>query len=227
MYLKHWSLERKPFGPYEQDMILFRGAFAEVYRLLSLAARMDPGAFWLVGPAGSGKTALLKSLELGLAGKAGFRLISTRFVTDGKRFRSLFGGLSGEESQDIELERLLESYFLGGEWDNMPAAVAVDGVDEIDDESLMRECVKLINLCAGETWPLSVIFSGRTVSPALQPTASRPAKQLDLPAPSEEEIIEIARHRLAAAGARKMIFTSAALSDAATLAEGSLTRRGA
>ena len=225
MYLKHWNLSRKPFASaFEPEMVLFRGGFAEVYRSLSLAARLEPRVFWLTGLRGSGKSTLLRSLKVGLADETGFTLLSGRYITDETRLYESIGAPPSHLPPGAGLAARLEAMFVHGDWGGKPGVFAVDDADEIDDGRVLRELLSLYDLFKDGILPLTLIYAGDSVPAALEPTPTRPAERLSLPEPDDEMLVEIATHRLGVAGSAERIFTRPALVAAATEAGGDIGR---
>jgi type II secretory pathway predicted ATPase ExeA len=224
MYLRHWNINRKPFSTaFEPEMIVFSEGFAGIFRTLSLTIRIQPSAQWLRGPAGCGKSTLLQSLRSGLAGEAGFRIIPGRFASDEHRFLSALSAGSPEAGWG-DLDDSLEKLFLAGETVGRPIVIAVDDADDIADDAGLRLCLRLLEACAENILPLTVILSGKETPALLEPTPSLPAQRLQMTAPTEQEALNIIRHRLTVAGARKRIFSAQALQRAVAEADGDLAR---
>ncbi|HUX05700.1 MAG TPA: HD domain-containing phosphohydrolase [Acidobacteriota bacterium] len=225
MYQRYWNLKRKPFSTgFVQDMVLFTKNFSEIYRTISVSSRLESSSHWITGPEGCGKSTLLYGLKSTLAGEAGLRLIPGRFLVDERRF---FTALACEKSADNladSLARCLERLTLSDEWAGKPMVIAIDDADLIDDDDAVRQILRLHEICAEKTLPLTVVFTGKSIPAHLEPRRSAPVSRHVLNPPADEEAVEIIRHRLRLSGAGKRIITGNAIRAAVAEADGNLAR---
>ncbi len=225
MYMRYWNLRRKPFGTaFVPDLVLFTQGFGEIYRTVYVASRLEPSCQWITGPEGCGKSTLLHGLKSGLSGDLGFKLVPGRLLHDEKRFLTALGGDAGDREWSGGLARRMEQLFLGEDWTGGPLVIAIDDSDLIEDDSTIEQCLRLNEICAERTWPLTVIFAGQNIPPSLEQRPSAPAVRHRLAPPSDEEAVEIIMLRLQRCGAGKRIITDNAVKSAVTEAEGNLSQ---
>ncbi len=223
MYIKHWKLQCSPFTTaFEEELVLFHDDFAEACYSLSLASKIAPNTFWLVGTAGGGKTTLLRCAKESVRGEVRFVIIPGSFLDSGDKLLEILrpAGPSPPDS----VEEILSEHFLRESHPGRPLAVAIDDADTISEETAIGECLKLYGLGRRHGWPLTVVFSGRKIPLFFETSLSHPAQTLTLPTPDTEQARAIIEHRLRLCGAKDGIFSDAALESVAELAEGNITK---
>lgn len=232
MYENYWQLERKPFEPGVDTAAYYPGEAHQAALLkLRYAIENRSGGALLAGAAGSGKTMLVRML----AQRAGeqFRpfvhMVFPQMATAellawvAAELENAEPGQTATEDSVRRIQRFLADNAAAGRH----AVLAIDEAHLLESRTL--ETLRLLlNFEAAGRPALSLVLVGQ---PMLIPMVER-LPQLDermgakclLRPLSLEETMSYVQHRLALAGARNLMFTSAALEAVHRLSHG-LPRR--
>lgn len=221
MYLQHWRLSRKPFGPVD-DPALFYPAESHQSAMLKLRYVLDEGrdAAALAGPAGVGKTLLIDRL----AEESDDSVLVTRVVFPRLNSRELMTMLADEsgappaeaprftidESLGRLRARLAQLGAAGKRW-----LLVVDEAHLLEDSDTLETLRLLLNLNGPTRRPLSLLLVGQM--PLISMLLRTPSFEQRLAVKAlirslvEDETAEYIDHRLRACGGEDEIFTRDAL----------------
>ncbi|QDU87458.1 hypothetical protein Pla175_08200 [Pirellulimonas nuda] len=217
MYLEHWRLNRKPFGPVDDPGLFYPGQ-SHQSAMLKLRYVLDEGreAAALAGPAGVGKTLLVDRL----ADESDDNTLITRIVFPRLNSRELLTLLADESgaprpeaprfTSDESLTRLRVRL------DELAAAgkrllVVVDEAHLLEDSDTLETLRLLLNLNGPKHRPLSLLLVGQM--PLISTLLRTPGLDQRLAVKAlvrslvEDETDEYIGHRLAACGGAEEIFT--------------------
>jgi type II secretory pathway predicted ATPase ExeA len=231
MYLDYWQLDSKPFEPGSDARSMFKGAsHAAALNKLRYAIENGRAAGLVAGLSGTGKTLLVELLRQQLGEKYHpFVRVVFPQMTDRDLLVYLaeqFGAPPADPPRytiEESLRRL--EYILGENVRNgRHAVLVIDEAHLLEDSGLLEPLRLLLNVGSLEKPPFTLLLVGQ---PTLLPMVQRHGgldERLDikvvLTALTVEETIEYVRHRLAAAGAVREIFTAEALTVANQLTAG-------
>ncbi|GMQ80099.1 MAG: hypothetical protein BMS9Abin04_041 [Planctomycetia bacterium] len=231
MYVDHWQLSGKPFEPCADEEFYYPGQSHQGTLLkLRYALESHRHAALLAGPSGTGKTLLVRHLSAQLPAACRpivhlvFPLLSQRELLAHLAHEFCGPGQSGDAASTDTSLRRIHAALAANARKGQQAVLFVDEAHSISDHAAMETLRLLINLQQDDRPLLSLVLVGQP--PLLSTLAAMPAfderfsvKALLVPL-DEEGAIRYIRHRLAAAGARRAIFSDAALETIARLTQG-------
>jgi general secretion pathway protein A len=222
MYLEYWQLTSQPFEPIVDRAALYPCEAHEAALVkLRYAIENQRGASLLAGPAGSGKTMLVRLLEQQLDARF-TPFVNLVFPQMSSRDLLVYlaeelGAPPADPPRHTveESVRRLEFYLRQNAALDRHAVVAVDEAHLLEDCGVLETLRLLLNFELDARPVLSLLLVGQmnlvSAVGRLPSLAERVAVNSLLRALSAEETAGYVRHRLQAAGARREIFTSDAV----------------
>jgi general secretion pathway protein A len=222
MYLDYWQLAAKPFEP-QPDRAAFYRCESNEGALLKLRYAIENrrGAVALAGPAGVGKTLLVRLLEAELANAFGPR-VNVVFPQMSSRdllvyLAEQFGAPPADPPRHTVEEsiRRLEFYLSQNAKQGRHAIVVIDEAHLLEDCGALETLRLLLNFEQDSRPVLSLVLVGQmnliSAIGRLPSLDERLSAKAILRAFTAEETAAYVRHRLAAAGAARELFTADAV----------------
>ncbi len=222
MYLDYWQLHAKPFEPHAEGGAYFRCESNEGPLLkLRYAIENRRGAVVLAGPAGVGKTMLAQLLLDELANAFSPRL-SIVFPQMSSRDLLVYlaGVLARTHGEPLrhtieESVRRIETFLVHNAQQGRHAVIVVDEAHLLEDCGALETLRLLLNFEFSGRPTLSLVLVGQpnliSAVGRLPSLDERLSAKAQLRAYTADETAAYVRHRLAAAGAGREIFTADAV----------------
>lgn len=220
MYQYHWELKLLPFENVPNPALFYASPIhEEALTRLSYTVSQGKGAAMIVGGAGCGKTTLSRVLLKRLA-HMHFRVATmTNPALDPFDFlqmiMTVFEVNGNHYDSKCRTWHALESYFRKNIEQGRGSVLIIDEAQVIDNGKTLEELRMLLNLQSNDTFLLNVILLGQ---PELEARISqseallqRVAIRYRLGHFSPSETCRYIRHRLKAAGFKRLPFTSEAI----------------
>lgn len=220
-YIEHYGLEREPFSNAPDGRFYFNSMQHEQALLrLMYAVDSNKGLAVLVGGVGTGKTTLARKMLDNLAEdryeSSLLVMVHSGITPEWIVTRiALQLGIPDPSNDRLVLLKQLYARLLELESEGRRAVVLIDEAQMLQTRELMEEFRGLLNLEVPGKKLLNIVFFGLPeVEDCLildEPLAQRVAVKYHLKSLTVETTLSYIKHRLQIAGARRMLFTSAAV----------------
>lgn len=224
MYETYWNLSEKPFPQRRSTGRLYRSQTQHLAALrLKYCVDNASGAGLLLGPAGSGKTSLLKSLAADSGGAYYFVHMIFPLLRPAELLRQLAADLSDETAGMIS-DRTGDDQVLGQIRQSVKThcgsgrlpVICLDDAHQLSDDAIQHVVQPLLNLAdSDDKLRLSVILAGQPIlSAGLRRHAQvndRVAVVATLQGFTPAEVADYIETAVRAAGGRRGLFTQSAV----------------
>ncbi|MCA9174454.1 MAG: AAA family ATPase [Planctomycetales bacterium] len=219
MYEQFWGLDRKPFdNRFSQEMYFAADQFRAAELKLRYVIESRLPAVLLTGGAGVGKSTVLRLLEERLRGEVLFHPIMFPQLSSEQLLALIAARLAGKPVQArhaaADSLRQIEDTLMEGAANDAQHCLVIDECHAMPAESF--ETLRLLsNLSETPGMDLTLLLSGqpqiRKTLQAMPQFEDRLSARVNLSRLSPRDTSEYVRHRLAAAGAQRPIFSESAI----------------